>query len=82
MSYVLSIVFSPSPVTLDAISSEGPVGLEEDGVLHARVVHRTAFQARIFGDSGRRLRGLGEYSDIIRRVITDNFLRGKIFGFF
>ena len=45
-----------SPVTLDAIAGEGPVGLEEDGVLHAGVVHRTALQARSLGDSRFRRR--------------------------
>ena len=41
------------PVTLDAISGEGSVRLEEDGVLRARVVHRAAFQTHLMRDGSR-----------------------------
>ena len=80
---ITSFSASRLPVTLDAISSEGPVGLEEDGVLHAGVVHRSAFQAHFFGDScsWRRLRVWGrrgfEYFFAIRKMVLCQAGYGK-----
>ena len=51
--FIRSCTYIRLPVTLDAISGQGSVRLEEDGVPHAGVVHRAAFQTHLVGDGSR-----------------------------